>query len=70
MKPHDVKTIAELHDLRFDDILPFSHIIIGANGKCMCGIYDGQPWTCSEIIKLRFPVARDCGMEAGDGSDY
>ena len=26
------------------------HIVVGAGRRCMCGVYDGAPLTCGQIL--------------------
>lgn len=45
-----VETADELDAARFTDMVPHVHIIIGGGGRCMCGIYSGKAFSCSEIL--------------------
>ena len=46
---NSINTIAQLGELKLDDLN--LHIIVGGNGRCMCGIYDGIPMSCWQIVK-------------------
>lgn len=47
-----IKTLAEVQALKLPDIGLYTHIVVGQNGACMCGIYDGQMLTCQKIIAM------------------
>ncbi len=72
MKVQECKTIHDIHNLRWGHILPNTHIIIGPNGQCLCGIYDGVEVRCYDLIITLHPetVRSNVEMESGDGSDY
>lgn len=38
--------------LSLPEVGPLIHIIIGPNGKCMCGIYEDKAWSCSQILNV------------------
>ena len=62
-------TINDLHQLTRDEILNNAHVIIGSNGQCMCGIYDGIQFTCKQILTMKDFSGVTCDIESGDGSD-
>lgn len=48
-----VETIEDLDAARFTDMVPHVHIIIGRGGRCMCGIYSGKAFSCSDILSQK-----------------
>ena len=57
-------TAQELDALVDSDVIAHTHVIVGANGKCLCGIYDGRPFTCADILQQRFTQIRDAVISA------
>jgi len=64
------ETINDLHQLTIEEIVARSHVIIGPNGQCLCGVYEGVAFHCSQILKMKWPVQCDIRRQATDGSDY
>jgi len=62
-------TLADLDQFDLVDCVKQIHIIVGANGMCLCGIYDGMPRTCADILRNKSEdiqkalVMANCGME-------
>ena len=52
MNLDSISTLDELKGLRYKQIFGSLHIIVGGNGRCMCGVYDGKAIGCSEIIRM------------------
>jgi hypothetical protein len=48
----EIQTPDELLNLHLSDLVRHTHIIVGRGVRCMCGVYDGTAFTCSEILKL------------------
>lgn len=42
-----------IENLRLSTVIHLVHILTGPGGQCMCGIYDGEAWTCGDILKLK-----------------
>lgn len=47
-----LSTREELLALHIIDLAPHVHIITDAGGNCMCGTYDGKPFTCQDILSM------------------
>ena len=54
-KLKNIQTRQQIEALHLTDVLPSSHIIIGPGGKCLCGMYDGQPLFCQQILAWMGP---------------
>lgn len=61
-----MRTFSEIQNLTLLEVVHQVHIIIGPNGMCMCGCYDGYPVTCLDILK------QDCQeiASAAIGSEF
>lgn len=50
-----MSSLIDLDSITLSDIMGNAHIIVGGNGRCMCGMYktDGEqsPMHCSDIIQ-------------------
>lgn len=49
----EITTFKQVDALRLPDLIKHLHIIIGPNGMCLCGVYDGQALTCAEIVSMK-----------------
>jgi hypothetical protein len=43
------------------------HIIVGEPNRCVCGVYDGRPVSCSDVIAAHDRIIAFC---EGDGSAW
>jgi len=47
----EVNTLVDIDKLVYSDIRDSIHIIVGGNGRCMCGIYNNKPTSCKDIVE-------------------
>jgi hypothetical protein len=52
MKLQDITTIDQIKALKGEEVAASVHIIIGPNGMCMCGCYDGHSLSCGQILTI------------------
>lgn len=48
-----ITTLDELDRADLSEFIPNTHIIIGSNGRCMCGIYDNKALSCAQILSQK-----------------
>ena len=51
------------------DVAGKVHIITGPNGMCMCGVYDGRPITCLQILAQVSPEMQSAMIAVDMKSD-
>jgi hypothetical protein len=46
------------------------HIIVGENKRCLCGIYDGKPVTCGELLSSLADLVKHANISGSGVSMY
>lgn len=65
----EITNAQEIESLTLSDLVKSVHIIVGYNGRCMCGIYDGKAFGCSDILASKSEdiqkalIMANCGGE-------
>lgn len=47
----DVNTTDDIDLLKYTDIRDSIHIIVGGNGRCLCGMYNNKLTSCKDIVE-------------------
>lgn len=55
MQLDKVETLDQIKQLSIWELMAFAHVITGPGGKCMCGVYDGTPMRCQQILAMHMP---------------
>jgi len=63
------QNLNDLDQMVFSDVVRNVHIIAGPNGLCLCGVYDGTPMRCGEILARMSPEIMNASIMANCGGD-
>ena len=58
----EINTLTDIDKLVYTDIRDNIHIIVGGNGRCMCGLYNDKPTSCKDIIEWVIKNDNKCNL--------
>jgi hypothetical protein len=56
----EVNSLDDIDLLKYTDIRDNIHIIVGGNGRCMCGMYNDNPTSCKNIVEWVIKNDKKC----------